>query len=388
MDVNVTSSPEKAQDHEDSFKLVVAKTSVCMLVLALSLIENVIVLVVVKKDYRNRLRTADCYFIANMSIADTLFALQNIPLAYNNFIMKGHWVLQGHFGMLLCKVDNFFSLLSMVTVNLTILAIAGDQFCAMYQPFRLNITRRKCFLLIFLSWFISTLFSFPMLYYSDLQRVTENLTVCTIQDQRVLKIWCVVLTGILVTTLIMKFVLFTAIGAKIWRPKLAVSVSQRALTQQERRNRDSFKMVVILIVVFYICSLPLLVLQMSYALGFYTGYEKNHGLFIAIAMMFMNGVINPIIYFTFNRSFCEGFKVTMGKCGRCRSSAYAPAHVLRRADGPLAPTNGLPRNCNAKQGDRKNGITSVNPLQSNKGTRKQHKTTRRQREANDCPYSS
>ncbi|XP_074620788.1 substance-P receptor-like isoform X3 [Acropora palmata] len=358
MDVNVTSSPERAQDHEDSFKLVVAKTSVCMLVLALSLIENVIVLVVVKKDYRNRLRTADCYFIANMSIADTLFALQNIPLAYNNFIMKGHWVLQGHFGMLLCKVDNFFSLLSMVTVNLTILAIAGDQFCAMYQPFRLNITRRKCFLLIFLSWFISTLFSFPMLYYSDLQRVTENLTVCTIQDQRVLKIWCVVLTGILVTTLIMKFVLFTAIGAKIWRPKLAVSVSQRALTQQERRNRDSFKMVVILIVVFYICSLPLLVLQMSYALGFYTG------------------------------SFCEGFKVTMGKCGRCRSSAYAPAHVLRRADGPLAPTNGLPRNCNAKQGDRKNGITSVNPLQSNKGTRKQHKTTRRQREANDCPYSS
>jgi len=104
--------------------------------------------------------------------------------------------------------------------------------------------------------------------------------------------------------------------------------------------------------------------------------------------MFMNGVINPIIYFTFNRSFCEGFKVTMGKCGRCRSSAYAPAHVLRRADGPLATTNGLPRNCNAKQGDRKNGITSVNPLQSNKGTRKQHKTTRRQREANDCPYSS
>lgn len=320
-DVNVTSSPERAQDHEDSFKLVVAKTSVCMLVLALSLIENVIVLVVVKKDYRNRLRTANSFLIANMSIIDAVFAFQNLPLAYNNFIMKGHWVLQGHFGMLLCKVDNFFSLISMVTINLTILAIAGDRFCAVYLPFKKIITRRKCFQLIFLSWFISALFASPILFYANLQRVTENLTICTVPDQRVLKIWYMVLTGILVTTLIMMFVWYTAIGVKIRRQKLQFTLSQRAQRIRERRNRDILKMVVILIVVFYICSLPLLVLQMSRVLGFSTEVEKNHGLFIAIVMMFMNGVINPIIYFTFNSSFREGFKVTMRKCRRCRSSA-------------------------------------------------------------------
>ena len=335
MDVNVTSSPERAQDLEDSFKLVVAETSVCMLVLALSFIENVIILVVVKKDYRNRLRTANSFLITNMSLADALFALQNLPLAYNNFIMKGHWALQGHFGMLLCKVDNFFSLISMVTINLTILAIAGDRFCAVYLPFKKIITRRKCFLLIFLSWFTSTLFASPMLFYANLQRVKENLTICTVPDQRVLKIWYMVLTGILVTTLIMMFVLYTAIGVKIRRQKLQFSLSQRAQRQRERRNRDILKMVVILIVVFYICSLPLLVLQMSRVLGFSTELEKNHGLFIAIVMMFMNGVINPIVYFTFNSSFREGFKVTMGKCRRCRSSAYveSPARVTtsRRA---------------------------------------------------------
>ena len=321
MDVNVTSSPERAQNHEDSFKLVVAKTSVCMLVLALSLIENVIVLVVVKKDYRNRLRTANSFLIANMSIIDAVFALQNLPLAYNNLMMKGHWVLQGHFGKLLCKVDNFFSLISMVTINLTILAIAGDRFCAVYLPFKKLITRRKCFLLIFLCWFISALFASPILFYANLQRVTENLTICTIPDQRVLKVWYMVLTGILVTTLIMMFVWYTAIGVKIRRQKLQFSLSQRAQRIRERRNRDILKMVVILIVAFYICSLPLLGLQMSHILGFHTVFEKNHGLFIAVVMMFMNGVINPIIYFTFNSSFREGFKVTMRKCGRCRSYA-------------------------------------------------------------------
>ena len=323
MDVNVTTSSERAPYHEDSFKLVAAKTSVCMLVLALSLIENAIVLVVVKKDYRNRLRTANSYLIANMSTIDALFALQNLPLVYNNFIMKGHWVLQGHFGMLLCKVDHFFSLISMVTINLTILAIAGDRFCAVYLPFKKIITRRKCFLLIFLSWFISALFASPMLYYANLQRVGENLIICTIPDQRVLKIWYMVLTGILVITLIMMSVWYSAIGVKIRRQKFQFNFSQRAQRQRERRNRDILKMVVILIIVFYICSLPLLVLQMSRFLGFSTEVEKNHGLFIAVVMMFMNGVINPIIYFTFNSSFREGLKVTMGKCGRCRSSTYA-----------------------------------------------------------------
>ena len=336
MDINLTSSQERTPYHEDSSKLVVAKTVVCMLVLALSLIENAIVLVVVKKDYRNRLRTANSYLIANMSIADALFALQNLPLVYNNFIMKGHWILQGHFGMLLCKVDHFFSLISMVTINLTILAIAGDRFCAVYLPFKKIITRRKCFLLIFLSWFISTLFASPMLYYANLQRVAENLTICTILDQRVVKIWYMVLTGILVITLIMMLVLYTAIGMNIWRQTFQLDLSQRAQRQRERRNRDIFKMLVILIVVFYICSLPLLVLQMSRVLGFDTELEKNHGLFIAVVMMFMNGVINPIIYFTFNSSFREGLRVTMGKCGPCRSSTYAESPRVttgRRAVG-------------------------------------------------------
>ena len=72
----------------DSFELLVVKTSICMLVLSLSLIENVIVLAVLRKNYRNRLRTANSYFLANMSIADALFALQNLPLAYNNFMLR------------------------------------------------------------------------------------------------------------------------------------------------------------------------------------------------------------------------------------------------------------------------------------------------------------
>ena len=300
----------------------ITKTSICMLVLTVSLVENILVLVVLKKDFRNRLRTANSYFIANMSVADVIFAVQNLPLAYNNLMLKGHWVIQGSIGTVLCKIDLFFSLISMVTANLTILAIAMDRFFAVYVPFRKIITRRACFFIIFMTWFISTLIASPMFYYGDLQKRTENVMICTLAYE-VLKIWYIVLTAILITTLVAMLVLYTAIGVKLRRQTFPDDTSQRGITRREKRNRDIFKMLITLIVVFYICSLPLLTLQMSHVLGFYAALKSKHGRFIAVVMLFMNGALNPIIYFVFNESFRDGVKAALAKCGGWRGAAYA-----------------------------------------------------------------
>ena len=316
-------NPPTVESKGDSFELTITKTAICMFILTVSLIENIVVLAVLKKNFRNRLRSANSYFIANMSVADVLFALQNLPLSYNNLVLKGHWIIQGSFGVVLCKIDVFFSLISMVTANLTILAIALDRFFAVYVPFKKIITRKLCFFIVFLTWFISTLFASPMFYYADLVNKTEHFTICTLTDKQVLKIWYMVLTGILGTTLLAMLVLYTAIGVKLWRRKYPGTPSQRVHTRRERRNRDIFKMLVTLIVVFYICSLPVLTLQLSHVLGFYNAFKKGHGRFIAVAMLFMNGAINPIIYYIFNETFREGVKVALAKFGCCRSAVYS-----------------------------------------------------------------
>lgn len=305
----------------DSFEL--TKATICMLALAVSLVENILVLVVLKKDFRNNLRTANSYFIANMSVADALFALQNLPLAYNNILLRGHWVIQGVIGLTLCKIDVFFSLISMVTINLTILAIAVNRFFAVYTPLRKIITRRVCFFLIFLTWFVSSLIASPMLYYADLVSIAEHLTLCNLRNRQVWKTWYIILTGILATALVAMLVLYTAIGVKLGRGRLPGTVSERAYSRRAKRNRDIFKMLVTLIVVFYICYLPLLVLQMSRVLGFYTSLQTKHAVFAAVVMMSMNGVINPVIYFVFNESFRVGVKAALSKCGCCPGAIYA-----------------------------------------------------------------
>ena len=330
----------------DTYELIITKATICMLVLAVSLFENILVLVVLKKDLRNRLRTANSYFIANMSVADVLFAVQNLPLAYNNLVLNGHWVLQGSIGMVLCKIDTFFSLISMVTTNLTILTIAVDRFLAVYFPFKKIITRRVCFVIIFLTWLISTMFALPMLYYADLKRRTELHTICTLEDRQVLKLWYVVLAGILATTLVAMLVLYAAIGARLWRRrKFPGNLSQTTHARREKRNRDIFKMLITLIVVFYVCYVPVITLSLSHFLGFYSVFKKKHGRFIAVVMMFTNGVINPIIYYVFNESFRDGVKAALAKLGCCRGALYD-------VDRPMAAKGGVPLSGNGRRPTR------------------------------------
>jgi len=313
----------------ESFELVVTKASICMFVLVLSLIENIAVLVILKQNYGNRMRTANSFFIANMSVADVFFAAQNIPHAYNNYILKARWILLGNIGMILCKIDAFFSLISMVTTNLTILAIAVDRVFAVYVPFKKIITRRVCYSIIFLTWFISTLFASPMLYYADLKSKGKEFVTCTLTNKEVMKTWYTVLAGILATTLITMLTLYTAIGVKLGRRKLPGNASQRGNRRREKRNRDIFKMLITLIIAFHVCSLPLFTLQLSHTLGFYELLKINQIRFIALLLFFLNGAINPMIYVTFNESFRDGVKAALPKC--CKFSRGVVYTVNRHA---------------------------------------------------------
>ncbi|XP_022795372.1 substance-P receptor-like [Stylophora pistillata] len=319
---NSTNSSLTESSQGDSFELRLTKATICMFVLVASLIENSLVLVILKKNYRSRVRTANGFFIANMSVADILFALQNTPHAYNNYLLKERWNLQGWIGIALCKIDMFFSFITMVTANLTILAIAVDRMFAVYVPLKKIITRRICFIIILLTWLIPAIFASPMLYYGDLV-IRGGVTSCNLKDRMVLKTWYMVLAGILATTLVTILALYTAIGFKLSGRKFPGNASQRNRERRLKRNRDIFKMLITLIVVFYICSLPILSLHVSFLLDFYELFRINHIRFTALFLYFSNGAINPIIYLIFNESFRDGIKAALLQCKCSRGFVYS-----------------------------------------------------------------
>lgn len=316
---NATNFSSSGTDTEN-IGVIITKTTICMFLLALSLAENSLVLLIFKLNFRNRLKSTNCYFIANMSLADLLFAVQNLPHAYNNFVLNGHWVLRESVGLALCKVDAFFSLISMVTTNLT-----------MFMPYKKLITRRICFLIIFLTWFISTVFASPLLYYSTLVE-RGFYTTCTLSDGHVLKLWYTILAGILTTTLVIMLVLYTAVGLKIWQYRsIPGNPTQATLARREKQNREIFKMLITLVVVFYVCFLPFVMLSLSHLFGFYFALKRNYGRFTVLVLYFMNAVINPMIYYIFNESFREGFRSVLAKT-ICRNRG-----TMHSVERPLTP---------------------------------------------------
>ncbi|CAH3125386.1 unnamed protein product [Pocillopora meandrina] len=216
----------------------IAKATLCMSVLAVSLLENAMVVLVLKKNFRrSHMRNANSLFIANISVADIFFAIQNIPHAYNNLVLNGHWILQGNFGTVLCKIDMFLSVITMVTANLTILAIAIYRLCVVFFPLRKIITRKTCFFIIFLTWLVPALFALPIFHFAKFIS-NEGITICSLKDQ-VIKIFYAGFAVILFTTLLAMLVLYAAIGFKLWRRNFPNNVSERARALREKRNRIS-----------------------------------------------------------------------------------------------------------------------------------------------------
>lgn len=60
---------------EESFELVIIKILICMFVFVLFLIENIVIFVILKKNYGNWMRIVNSFFIVNMLIVDVFFVV-------------------------------------------------------------------------------------------------------------------------------------------------------------------------------------------------------------------------------------------------------------------------------------------------------------------------
>ncbi|KAJ7327770.1 hypothetical protein OS493_026649 [Desmophyllum pertusum] len=73
----------------------------------LSLVGNAVVIKAIKRIGRTLRRKVHYLFIVNLSVADLLFAVENIPIIYTHLLLNGAWHVQGHFGAFLCQFDVF-----------------------------------------------------------------------------------------------------------------------------------------------------------------------------------------------------------------------------------------------------------------------------------------
>ena len=285
----------------------ILQASAYYVMIVLSLIGNTVVIKAVKRIGWKLRRQVYYLFMVNLSVADLLFAIENIPIICTNLLLNGIWQVEGPFGNFLCRFDWFVSLILILTSNLTILAIAVEKFCGIVFPLRRYVSKKRAYMIIASTWLASGIYASPLFSpsFAYLQSRNGNFRchLCT-ECERVIH-WFIFQTVLLAIGFVTTLVLYSAIGIKIWLGKTpGVQLHECQLRAQAKKYK-ALKMLAMLVVVFYISFIPFWIYQLLLYLGFKLG--PHYGQVFAF-LMYCNGALNPVIYSLYNSDIRAEFK--------------------------------------------------------------------------------
>ncbi|XP_074607401.1 neuropeptide FF receptor 2-like [Acropora palmata] len=291
--------------------------------LLLSLIGNTLVIKAVTGNRKTTTRQLHYLFIVNLSVADLLFAVENIPIAFAQLILNGAWKIEGNFGSFLCKFDFFLSLVVILTSNLTILATGVERFHGIFYPLKTFSSKKCAYVIIASTWLVSGIYALPLFSsaFAYLQRSPDGNMRCNlcIECDKVIQ-WFIFQTVLVATAFAATLILYSAIGVKIWRRKTPGFQLERFQIQAQTKKIRALKMLAMLVTVFYISFIPFFVLQLSIFFGFLSKLGAHYGK-IAAFLMYCNGAINPLIYGIYNERIREEFKALF-KSKKLRRSCF------------------------------------------------------------------
>ncbi|NP_001161621.1 orexin receptor-like protein [Saccoglossus kowalevskii] len=319
--------------------------SAYFLVFILALGGNVLVCYAVLRN--PQMRTVTNYYILNLSIADILVSLICLPITVV-FETSETWF----FGNLACKLIPYFQVVSMSVSVLTLCAIAVDRYFAICHPLMFKSTAKRAITVIFSIWITSFLVPIPqaVVYETERPIYTKNyiyLTKCFERNwfgsiqQKVYHIALVLV--IYVIPLVMIIIAYVFICRQLWA-KIPGSyescdskknasngnshVSTKASESQLKSRRKVAKMLIIVVVIFTICYLPLHLLNILRQFSFFDDVVHNtrssfHIPFlIAHWLAFANSGVNPIIYNFLSAKFRREFKAAFACCFCCRDTKH------------------------------------------------------------------
>ena len=261
--------------------------------------------------------------IANMAMSDLLYPIFLFPVRLAE-LNVGLWLIGGSLGQALCKILPFLTEISMVVSIQSLVLITVDRYAAVVVPLRSPLISRKvCRFLIVATWILAVPFCWPYLFNFNLVEYQEG--------KRCMNQWEVIFRekssfGIyLLSASILFFyipfvvlvILYSIILIKLKKQAHPGEQSASAEEQRTRRNRNVLKMTVAIVVVFFICWIPISIkLVTSYFVPKTTlDCKFLVSLDVALFMAYTNCAINPIICLTFSSNYRQALRRLVNCCG-------------------------------------------------------------------------
>ncbi|XP_043573356.1 orexin receptor type 2-like [Chiloscyllium plagiosum] len=319
-----------------------------IIVFVVALVGNILVCFAVWKNHH--MQTVTNYFIVNLSLADILVIAICLPASLLVDITET-WF----FGQTFCKVIPYLQTVSVSVSVLTLSFIALDRWYAICHPLLFKSTANRARNSIVVIWIISLVIMIPQAIVMEQSSVIPELanktllfTVCDEQwgDDVYPKVYhvcfCIVTY---VAPLSLMFLAYFQIFRKLWckqipgtssvplackwKPRSALcsthsqdGPSQRTFAaeiKQTRGRRKTARMLMVVLLVFALCYLPISILNiLKRVFGMFEDSEDRDTIYAWFTfshwLVYANSAANPIIYNFLSGKFCQEFKAAFSCC--------------------------------------------------------------------------
>nr|XP_046919642.1 QRFP-like peptide receptor isoform X1 [Dermatophagoides farinae] len=279
--------------------------------------------VVISVLSKRSLRVTVNLYLANLAVADILICICCMWVHLVNHLTAPTYVL----GPFICKINSFAQMTCLTSSVLSLSAIACDRYMAIIYPLRTRVTKQRTGIVITVIWIVSLIISIPFYYsrrYETVKWIDYTQTTCmedwpytmtySENDGGCVKkhtmktfYYTLVTTTLFFAPVLIMITAYSAIIWILWGSRLPGEANESNLRHQKKSKRKVIKMVVVVLLVFVICWLPLQIIVL-YSIYFHSSSETlpswfGNLIFYSYFIAYSNSVFNPIIYGGFNRNF-------------------------------------------------------------------------------------
>ena len=302
--------------------LKIGQTVALSLILVVSLVGNSLIVLIVYKT--PTLRKPINMLIANMAMSDLLYPIFFVPARLAEW-HAGSWLIGGTLGQALCKIHIFLVDVSSLVSIQSLVLITVDRCVAVVVPLRSPlVSRKRCLFFIVASWIVAMAVHSPYLVAYKLGKYPERL-MCEDLWQEAFggnTYPNYILAGAIVffyIPFVLLVILYSNILIKLKNQVHPGEQSANAEQQRTRRNRNVLKMAITIVVVFFICWIPLIsnaIIENFSAPDSLIFSSCSFHLYhtVTFFMAFANCAINPIICLTLNSNYRQAFKRLVSCC--------------------------------------------------------------------------
>ena len=280
--------------------IVLSLTVLYVITMIVALAGNTLLIYIVWKKPGTRNLTS--FLFVNMAVADMLVVVFQMPVSIIHFYISGKYDL-------FCRILHYSVYVSTLASIFCLTVMAFDRYFAVVYPFRRNIWFRKPKIITPIIW----ISSMALMSIAPAAFVLQRGK-CRVERSLTFPFYAYFFVVGFLLPLAVISVLYTLVARKLWLHEMPadhdVSETQR---EHEIPKKKIIRMLIIVVVVFAVCWLPLHVYQMDE--GVSKARNENGAMWDPYVIIYIcywlsqaNSAINPWLYIGLNGNMKAAFK--------------------------------------------------------------------------------